>query len=113
MKTFSVWYMKPDYARDGFMGSGWLREHNIMPDPSALDRTHVHLLDLDYADSDNVSAKLEDIFRKMQGEVWSPNGEARVLIESKGLAHTSMSVGDVVVADGHVHMVDSHGFLEL
>jgi hypothetical protein len=38
----------------------------------------------------------DDVFCQMQGEVWSPNGEAVPLIESLGLTHTSMSVGDVV-----------------
>jgi len=38
----------------------------------------------------------DDAFRKMQGEVWSPNGEMRPLIEALGLKHTSMSVGDVL-----------------
>lgn len=113
MKAFSIWYMKPSFSRDGFMGSQWLRQHHIMPDPSNLEHTHVPLIDLDYADGANVPARLEEIFRHMQGEVWSPNGEARVLIESKGLAHTSMSVGDIVVVDGRVHMVDKSGFIEL
>lgn len=39
---------------------------------------------------------LESVYFHQQGENWSPNGEARGLIESKGLHHTSMSVGDVV-----------------
>ena len=39
---------------------------------------------------------LEDVYYKMQGEVWSPNGEARELIQSLGLSHTSMNVGDVI-----------------
>lgn len=37
------------------------------------------------------------LFRAMQGDFFSPNGEARNLIERLGLMHTSMSVGDVVV----------------
>jgi hypothetical protein len=41
------------------------------------------------------AAQLRDVFRLMQGEVWSPNGEARSLIISLGLDHTSMSIGDV------------------
>ena len=40
---------------------------------------------------------LEDLFVKMQGESWSPQGEARGLIKHLGLKHTSMSVGDVVL----------------
>lgn len=39
---------------------------------------------------------LEDVFRQMQAEEWSPNGEARSLIEALELTHTSMCVGDVI-----------------
>lgn len=35
---------------------------------------------------------LNDVSYLMQGEVWSPNGEARDLILSKGLSHTSLKV---------------------
>lgn len=38
----------------------------------------------------------EQIFELMQGETWSPEGEARSLIEAVGLRHTSMSVGDCI-----------------
>jgi hypothetical protein len=38
----------------------------------------------------------EDVYRQMQAEVWSPNGEARRLIRRLQLGHTSMSVGDVL-----------------
>lgn len=38
---------------------------------------------------------LEDVYHKMQGEVWSPNGEASELIKELGLDHTSMSMGDI------------------
>jgi len=36
------------------------------------------------------------VFMYMQGEEWSPMGEANELIRGAGLHHTSMSVGDVV-----------------
>jgi hypothetical protein len=45
-------------------------------------------------------SSLDKVFCEMQGEVWSPNGEARELILSLGLHHTSMSVGDVAVDEG-------------
>jgi hypothetical protein len=38
----------------------------------------------------------ELVFDQFQAENWSPNGEARDLIASKGLLHTSMSTGDIV-----------------
>lgn len=41
------------------------------------------------------AASLEDLYQQQQGEVWSPHGEARPLIRSLHLTHTSLSVGDV------------------
>jgi len=38
----------------------------------------------------------EEVFRLMQAEFWSPNGEMRDVIRKLGLSHTSMSVGDVI-----------------
>ena len=38
----------------------------------------------------------EEVFSHMQGEVWSPEGEALSLIRHLELHHTSMSVGDVI-----------------
>jgi len=54
----------------------------------------------------------EDVYREMQAEIWSPNGEARDLIRKLGLRHTSMSVGDVIRSeDGfEVYVVDDVGF---
>ena len=46
---------------------------------------------------------LDDAFRKMQGENWSPRGEARPPLASLGLSHTSMSVGDVLRDADGVH----------
>ena len=44
-----------------------------------------------------VAEGLDDVYSKMQGERWSPQGEARPLIEALGLTHTSMSAGDVIL----------------
>jgi hypothetical protein len=58
---------------------------------------------------------LEEAFMAMQGEVWSPNGEARKLVMALGLNHTSMSVGDVFlcVENGWYFMVDRAGFIKI
>lgn len=108
MTAYAVWYMRPEFFRDGMMGADWLRERGKLPDPAALERTHVHLLDVDAAD-------LERLWFAMQGESWSPNGEARPLIRQRGLEHTSMSVGDVAVdkAAGKTFLVDRFGHIEL
>jgi len=58
---------------------------------------------------------LDQIYRAMQGEVWSPNGEARGLIRALGLQHTSMSVGDVIynVTTGQMFEVAMSGFNDI
>ena len=40
---------------------------------------------------------LVEVYRQMQGFVWSPNGEAQQIIATAGVHHTSMSIGDVAV----------------
>lgn len=99
-----IWYSKPETFRDlivGSFGKGYL---NI--DPKNLNKTHIKLTTIPATDP-------EDVFSKMQGENWSPRGEARELITSKGLNHTSMSVGDVMVVNGKALMVDNMGFINL
>jgi hypothetical protein len=93
---YKVYYMRPEWFRDGIMGD--------KPDPSNLDATHIFLQEVE---KDNLDA----LWAYMQGENWSPNGEARPLIEAKGLRHTSMSVGDVAVdEEGFVWLVAFFGF---
>jgi hypothetical protein len=78
-----------------------------LPKVEALHITHKFVKSVEAED-------LEDVFYQMQGERWSPNGEARELIRSLGLSHTSMSVGDVIEDEnGHFFMVDMIGFSEL
>lgn len=62
-----------------------------------------------------VAEDLEEVYYAMQGEVWSPNGEARPLIEGLGLRHTSMSVGDVIheINTGKFYEVAMAGFREI
>ena len=92
---YQVWYMKPSFFR-GIVGD-W-------PDPHNLSATHVHLKDVE-------AESREDAFSRMQADIWSPNGEANDLIQSKGLQHTSMSIGDVLVdEDDAVHLVTATGF---
>lgn len=97
----AVHYMKPEWFRDGIMGA--------KPNPADLSATHVFLTSVEI-EQDRADWALEDVFCRMQAEVWSPNGEARALIQSKGLGHTSMSVGDVAVVDGKAFVVALFGF---
>jgi hypothetical protein len=58
---------------------------------------------------------LEKVFYRMQGEVWSPNGEAKDLIMSLGVQHTSMSTGDIVRDNdtGNIWRVEDFGWKKI
>ena len=105
-----IYYGKPEYTRDLCGGLEFIHQYHpeIVPsDIEKLQRTHVLLMETTITDP-------EDIFVAMQGHVWSPYGEARELIRAKGLCHTSMSVGDVVVDDEeNIHFVDNFKFVNL
>lgn len=108
---FEIWYYKPEYSRDAGEGYEFLADNDLLPNIKKLEKTHALLGRLDVT-GDNTSRCLDDVFHDLQGEVWSPRGEARDLIREKDLWHTSMSVGDIVVdtKTGDVHLVDRIGF---
>ncbi len=62
---------------------------HVAPTKAELPETHVEVCAC-------VARDLEEVFYQMQGERWSPQGEARGLIAGLGLRHTSLSVGDGV-----------------
>lgn len=94
-----IWYIKDEYFRDAMVI--FRDKESISIDE--LEKTHVLLGSVDETDP-------EEIWVAMQGEHWSPNGEARNLISSKGLSHTSMSVGDVIVLGHDVFVTAFSGF---
>jgi hypothetical protein len=100
MSKFDIWYMRPGWFGNGIAGT--------QPDKANLEETHALLRTIVVE-----GWSLDKVFEEMQAEKWSPNGEARSLIESKGLAHTSMSVGDVIVQDGEPYAVLALGFAKL
>lgn len=51
------------------------------------------------------SEYLEDIYRAMQSDNWSPYGEALKLTQEK-LVHTSMSIGDIISINASTNMDD-------
>lgn len=83
MPKYQVYYARrPTFHPSGEFGTPRLTV-------AALQTSHVHLCEIE-------AASLDDAFWQMQGENWSPHGEARELLQSLGLGHTSMSVGDVL-----------------
>lgn len=108
MKTFEVWYMKPSFFRDGILGTKWLHDYGMMPTAETLTETHVHLFDID-------AETVNHAWQAQQAENWSPTGQAAGLLREKGLSHTSMSVGDILVdkKTGGVLICDSIGWVTL
>ena len=70
-------------------------------------RTHVYIREVKADD-------LGQVYRRMQGCVWSPNGEARPIIAAAGVHHTSMSIGDVAVdAAGRAWVCAERGWIKV
>ena len=101
-----IWYMKQDFFRDGLMGYDWLQKKDLLPIKANIGLTHIWLGGI-------AEHNPSRIFNMMQGESWSPDGQANSLIRSRRLEHTSMSVGDIIKVGGRVFLVDSVGFKEL
>lgn len=72
-------------------------------DPAA---THVVLGSIQEEDRDI-------IFSLLQREVWSPNGQAAMLIRQKGLDHTSMQCGDIIQIGYILHVCHPNGWAEV
>lgn len=70
-----------------------------------LAETHFPMMDLN-------APTLENVFLAMQGETWSPNGEAKPLLDAAGVCHTSLTVGDVIedLCSGAFYKVTLFGF---
>ena len=101
-----IWYARPDKQRDLIMGHEFCFKHGYLPSKAAIEKTHILL--------GSITAKeLETVFDMMQGERWSPHGEARALIQSSGLRHTSMSIGDIIQVGNDYLFVDRSGFVLL
>lgn len=109
----TIYYFKPEFSRVALFGVDFMKEVGQMPTVATLETTHVELTTVSIQCGQNDGA-LDMLFRQFQAENWSPNGEARPLIEQKGLWHTSMCVGDVIKFDDGSHFIcDSFGWVKL
>ena len=107
-----IWYVAPEHSRDALMGHRFCTKHDLFKvDLADLTKTHI-LLGSIRTPAQRID-DVECIFSFMQGETWSPNGEARNFIQALGLHHTSMSVGDIIEYENKFYMVDSFGFVNL
>lgn len=101
MTKYRVWYMHQDFFPTYIGGSE-------MPTLDAIryDRTHVPLRCIEAED-------LDDVYYQQQAFNWAQDPvDTNDLLRSKGLKHSSMSVGDVIedVATGEFWVVRDAGF---
>lgn len=110
--NLQVWYQKGKYMRDLGMGLRFLKKYaddskvTDIPTFKTLKNTHIQLGAINYSD-------MEKAWKDLQGENWSPEGEAYDLIKDKKLDHTSMSVGDTFVKGKDLYFVDNMGIEKL
>lgn len=99
--TVEVWYTDPGKQpaqRNLRMGSEFCREHGAeLPTLATVNQFCRHLGTVGIDSNEYVCDELNRLVTSLQGENWSPNGEARELIKSLKLGHTSMSIGDCFV----------------
>jgi len=101
-----IWYWKEDFARDAMMGAAFMKKQGVLPTPETVPDNYVLIGKVAETNPDK-------IFHMMQGEIWSPEGQARNMIRQSGTGHTSMSVGDIIHVGGKWLMVDRYGFQDL
>lgn len=101
----SIWYMRPEHRIEASNGFQFMKERGYAPTPRTLGELYVKLGEIDRSAVNSPVG----VFGLMQGEVWSPTGNARTLIGELGLAHTSMSQGDMYEIDGVFFMIDRYG----
>src|SRR5262245_34613927 len=100
-----VWFTKPQFSL-GLMLCYIQTVLKSIRQREDLKKTHVHVVDLE-ADS------LDEVFSRMQqGTAWASNAQARRLMNAKGLKHSSMSVGDIIIWEDQGYMVVDCGFSE-
>lgn len=100
-RRWDIWYWKQAHAVEALTGQ-------LKPSIEDLSDTHMFLTHLQ-------ACHLEDVFKFMQADIWSPKGEARSIIEALDVGHTSMSVGDVAhdVVNDEWWMCDALGWTQL
>lgn len=106
MNTYTVYYRKHNNSRLSYLVADYGLPNKITEINLAYDFVPVMVVDAE---------DKEEVFWQMQGEVWSPNGEAREAIKQLGLSHTSMSVADVIYdhKEDKYYFVDTFGFKEV
>lgn len=90
--NIQVWYKKKnvDVSIDEFESKNLLKTHSLI---GTLRETNPR-----------------KIFSLMQGENYSPKGEASMFLSKKGVSHTSISNGDIIRSKNKMLMLTANGW---
>jgi hypothetical protein len=104
-----VWYIRDSKWRNTMMFAGYVGDG----EPPNLEGWSVAALPVSHTLLGKVATEDEEaIWMALQANQWSPQGEARPLIQKLGLHHTSMMMGDIIVLpDGTARLAVSVGFV--
>jgi hypothetical protein len=116
--SMKIYYVKDDFLRDFAMGTKFLTKHPDECEASIYDvdkcKYHELVNILPYDNEKNLIENMNYAFGVMQAERWSPNGEARELLDRIGTVHhTSMSVGDMIQMGKDFFVVENFGFYHI
>lgn len=100
-----IWYTRRESFRDLSMGFHFCEKHGLLPDLENLDRTHSFVAAVS---GPKDVEEMDSYFTRFQGDFIS--GNFQTVVHDFNLSHTSMSVGDLIVIDRTVWMVNSCGF---
>jgi hypothetical protein len=106
-----IWYQTKETFRN-ISGLGVITAVEKGLSEFSLGLTHKAICEF-YVDGNNAIKTLDNVYNWMQGEVWSPNGEARDIIRASGCGHTSMSSGDVVQIGDRFFSCEMFAFKEI
>ena len=90
------------------MYAQWIfqRDPALLPSKQELPKTHTLLGKIRCTDKDA-------IFEALQGNAWSPDGEAYTLIRENGLDHTTMRSADALVINGEALFCSHMGWISM
>jgi hypothetical protein len=101
MGSTKVWYYRPECGRDAHFA-----DFGSMIDPENLGKTHILLCQANFFTTEQIFIRLQD----WPGDRFK---ETNDYLDSIGLAHTSMSIGDIAEIDGKLYLCVSHGWTTL
>lgn len=104
-----IWFVKSGMTRDLCDGVIKARDYGVYVDLNNLEATHALLGEC--AGHEHILPG--ELVIALQGERWSPTGEAWDLIESKSLSHTTFMRGDIIQIDDKFYTIEDYAMVQL